>query len=150
MTSIDFDKLSEEVIAILEKEPSVVIATSQDNKVTARTMSHVNDGLAIYFQTSDSSEKFTQIKANPQIAIAVSNMQIEARAEICGRPGACPEFIRLFKAKYPRYYEMYTNREDEVLIKAEPAKIKLWKYVSGAPCCEIADVFGKMAYRENQ
>ena len=91
-----------------------------------------------------------QLKNNPQIALAVSNLQIEAKAQICGHPSANSDFIRLFKAKFPRYYKMYTNREDEVLIKAEPVKIKMWKYIDGMPCCEIADILQQSAYRENQ
>jgi len=40
---IDYDKLKNEIISILEHEQSIVLATSVDGKVTARTMSHVND-----------------------------------------------------------------------------------------------------------
>jgi len=60
MVEVNFDKLSNEVISTLEKETSIVLATSLNNKVTARTMSHVNDGLTIYFQTGNTSEKFNQ------------------------------------------------------------------------------------------
>ena len=149
MTKIDFDKISEEVISILEKEQSIVLATAANDKVTARTISHVNDGLTIYFQTGTSSEKFQQMKSNPNTAFAVGNMQIEAVVEICGHPNKNPHFIELYKAKFPRYFELYTNHEDEIVIKAIPQKVKFWKYFDGAPCCEMVDLIHRKAYREN-
>ena len=149
MIEIDFDKITGEVVSILEKEQSIVLATSSNDNVTARTMSHVNDGLTIYFQTGASSEKYQQIKINPNIAFAVGNMQIEAVAEICGHPNETPHFIELYKTKFPGYYELYTNHKEEVLIKATPRKIKFWKYIDGAPCVETIDLTNKKAYREN-
>ena len=144
----DYDALIKESVSFLENEHSIILATSAGDKVTARTMSHVNDGLDIYFQTGNRSEKFTQIKANPQIAFAAGNMQIEAIAEILGRPGINPKFIDLYKKKFPRYYEVYTNREDEAVIKAIPIKITFYKYIDGKPCRDILDLTLIKAYRE--
>ena len=148
MISIDFELLSEEFIALLGKEQSIVLATSEGQKVTARTMSHVNDGLDIYFQTGNTSEKFKQIKANPRIAFAIGNMQIEAIAEILKHPQDNPHFINLYKAKFPQYYNLYTNSEDEVLIKAAPTKAAFYKYIDGKPCKDTLDLKTKKAYRE--
>ena len=148
MIALDFDSLSKDFINTLEKEQSIVLATSSKDSVTARTMSHVNDGSDIYFQTGNTSEKFKQIEANPKIAFAIGNMQIEAFAEILGHPKQNPLFIDLYKIKFPRYYEMYTNFEDEVLIKAIPTKVAFYKYIDGKPCKEILDLKMKKAFRE--
>lgn len=148
MITINFELLSKEFIALLEKEQSIVLATSAGDKVTARTMSHVNDGLDIYFQTGNTSEKFKQIEANQRIAFAIGNMQIEAIAEILKLPKDTPHFINLYKAKFPRYYDLYTNSEDEVLIKAVPTKVAFYKYIDGKPCKETLDLKTKEAYRE--
>ena len=137
---LDYEMLVKEAISFLEKEQSLVLATSTDDNVTARTMSHVNDGLDIYFQTGDASKKFMQIQANPRIALAVGYMQIEAFAEILGHPGDNPRFIDMYKAKFPRYYEKYTNHPDEIVIKANPTKISFYKYVDGTPCKDILDI----------
>lgn len=59
---LDYEEIKHEIVSILEKEQSIVLATSFNNKVTARTMSHVNDDLAIYFQTGGNSEKSQQIE----------------------------------------------------------------------------------------
>ena len=92
MTVLDFDLLAKEFVASLERAGSITLATSINDKVTARTMSHVNDGLDIYFQTGNTSVKFRQIESNRNIAFAVGNMQIEAFAEILGHPSQNPHF----------------------------------------------------------
>lgn len=148
MNTIDFELLTKEFINILENEQSIVLATSAGSKVTARTMSHVNDGSDIYFQTSNTSEKYRQIESNRNIAFAISNVQIKAVAEIQKHPQETPIFINLFKLKFPRYFDLYTNNKDEVLIKAIPTKVTFFKYIAGKPCREILDFETKKAYRE--
>jgi len=147
MEKIDYSTLYSEIEKILAKEQSIVLATSFDNKVTARTMSHVNDGLTIYFQTDKTSVKAEQIKNNTQIALAVGNIQIEAIAEVCGHPKEHRLFSDLYKSKYPHYYDIYSSLEDEIVIEANPIKITLYKYVNGKPCREILDITHKNAYR---
>ena len=148
MQVINYDILSSEAENILAAEKSIVLATSVNDKVTARTMSHVNDNLIIYFQTGNASEKCEQIKLNPQIAFAVGNIQIEAVAELCGHPHNHALFSNLYKSKYPAYYDKYSSREDEIVIKALPLKITLYKYIDGRPCRDILDLKQKSAYRE--
>lgn len=148
MKLLDFDVLFKEFIITLEKEQSMVLATSSNDKVTARMMSHVNDGIDIYFQTGNESEKLKQIETNPRIAFAIGNVQIEAFAEILGHPIQNPNFIELYKTKFPRYYELYTNSDDEVLIKAIPIKVAFYKYIDGKPCKDTLDLKSKKVYRE--
>ena len=147
MTVLDYDALAQEVIAALSREKSIVLATSAAGRVTARTMSHVNDRLTMYFQTGNTSDKYQQITANPNIALAVRNMQIEATAEICGHPSQNFHFCELYKQKFPQYYELYTNYADETVIKASPVKIALYKYIDGVPCRDILDIEQQKAYR---
>lgn len=48
---LDAVELEIEIINILEKEKHLVLATCSEGHVTARTMSHVNAGMDIFFQT---------------------------------------------------------------------------------------------------
>ena len=146
MLSIDYNVLKDEIISILNRERSIVLATSYENKVTARTMSHVNSGLDIYFQTGGDSVKAEQIKNNPQIAFATANMQIEATAEICGGTYDALSFLDMYKVKFPEYYKMYSSIPDEIVIKASPSKITLYKYIDGKPCREVLNVLQEKAY----
>ena len=147
MTAIDYDALTKEIISILEKETLIVLATAAGDKVTARTMCHVNDGLEIYFGTSNRSQKYEQIKANPHVAFVVGNMQIEAVATICGHPGTNPEYIKIYNAKFPHLAGLYPPREDDVVIKCSPTKMTLYKFIDG-PAWDILDLKQKKAYRE--
>ena len=147
MTTIDFDVLTKEIICILEKEQLIVLATTSGDKVTARTICHVNDGLDIYFGTSNTSQKYEQINANPNVAFVLGNMQIEAVATICGHPSKNPEFTKIYNAKFPHLVGLYPPREDDVVIKCTPTKIALYKFV-GKPSWDILDLNQKKAYRE--
>lgn len=147
MIAIDFDTLSKEIIQILEKEQSIVLATSADNKVTARVMCHVNDGLDIYFGTSNTSEKYKQLSINPEVAFAVGNMQIEAVATICGHPSKNPEYNKIYNAKFPHLAGLYPPHEDDVVIKCVPTRIVLFKY-DGKPYWDILYPDKKEAYRK--
>lgn len=139
---LEFEKLKNEIIESLNKEQSIVLATSLADKVTARSISHVNDGLVICFQTSKDSEKAKQIEQNANIAIAASNIQIEAKAELCGCTTETQnkDFIEKFKNKYPEYHKMYSNLPDEVVFKAQPLKIKVYKYLDGVPTIIVLNV----------
>jgi len=144
---LDFIVLQEEIIGIIERLESITLATSSDDKVTARTMSVVNDGLVVMLQTGSNSEKAQQIKENPNVAFAAQNMQIEAIAQISGHPNESQFFIDKYKSKYPQYHAQYTNSPDEILVTATPTKISLYKYVDGKPCIDVLDVKENKAYQ---
>jgi len=145
---LDYKFLALEKEKLLENAQSVVLATSADNKVTARTMSYVNDGLLIMFQTGEYSEKATQMKQNSRVALATGNMQIEAEATFNEHPNKNRVFLEKYKTKFPKYYAMYTNLHDEILVIARPTKISLYKYVDGNPCIDVLDLENKNAYRK--
>jgi len=145
---LDYKNLASEIEKLLENAQSVVLATSADNKVTARTISHVNDELLIMFQTGEYSEKATQMKLNSRVALATGNMQIEAEATFNEHPRKNSVFVDKYKEKFPKYYAMYTNLHDEILVKTRPIKISLYKYINGKPCIDILDVENKNAYRK--
>lgn len=147
---LEFNQLKDEIVKILEREKSITLATSANNKVTARTMSHVNEDLTIYFQTGGSSEKAQQIEQNPNVAFAVANIQIEAIARKYGHPMESKNkgFADKYKDKFPAYFEKYTNLPDEILFGAYPLKIKMYKYVDGNPTIIVLDIQENRAYLE--
>lgn len=144
---IDYKALSDGIIKILENAQSIVLATTSNNKVTARTMSPVNDGLTILFQTGCNSEKARQIKENSNVSFTVDNLQIEAAAEIHGHPTENTLFIEKYKTKFPNYFSHYTNNPNEILIIARPTKITVYNYIDGKPCREILIINENKAYR---
>ena len=149
MKKLDFYSLCKEAARKLESEKSIVLSTASGNKVTARTISHVNDGLKIMIQTGGNSEKALQIKENPHVAFAISNIQIEAVATLCGHPldAQNSHFVERYKQKFPQYFEAYTNHPDEILLCFQPMKITFYKYINGQPCRDILDILNQEAYR---
>lgn len=63
-----------------------MLATSRDERVTARTVSHATKGLYFYILSWDHHEKILQIKENLNVALARDNISIEGVAEILGKP----------------------------------------------------------------
>ena len=149
MKKLDFDLLCQEAIEKLETEKSIILSTAFGNKVTARTMSHVNDGLKMMVQTDRNSEKAVQIKENPHVAFAISNIQIEAVATLCGHPldAQNHRFIELYAQKFSQYLGKYTNHPDEILLCFQPTKITFYKYINGQPCKDVLDIINQDAYR---
>ena len=147
MAELDFNALSEDVTGILAKEGKMVLATSSGDRVTARTINHVNDGPDIYFGTSNLSCKYQQLIANPNVAIVIGGMQIEAVAAPCGHPGDNAELWKQYHAKFPHLAGAYPSRPDDVVIKCTPQKIVLFRYIGGA-VWDTLDLVEKKAYRQ--
>ena len=147
---IDTLELEKEVITLLEREKYLVLATCSGDRVTARSMSHINIGLDVFFQTDKKFLKVKQINQNPRVALCISNLQIEGIAEFQEYPSDEENirFYELYKQKHPNSFEMYSGIKDEIVLKIQPTLITLWKYVAGKPCRDYLNNHEKIAYRE--
>ena len=124
------------------------MSTCSHNKVTARSMAIINDGLKILFQTSGLSEKIRQLNENHNVALSAGNIQVEAVAQITKNPDELEMFISKFKAKYPGYYTKYSGLPNEVTVVCVPVRFALYRFVDGKPCTDVLDVSKNRAYRE--
>ena len=118
-----------DVIKALESEKSIILATCADNRVTMRTMSHVNEGLTVYFQTGKDYLKCRQIGINPNVAIAVGGYDMEGKAALLGHPSDTENefFIKLFEAKHTQYANGWSKKPEEIVVKIDVC--------SHAQCC---------------
>ncbi len=146
MEELNIIELSNEIEEMLRSQENIVLATCANSKVTARMMSYINDGLTILFSTSKNSEKAEQIKQNPNVALAMGNLKIEAVAEHFGHPRGHSFFLKEYPKKFPHLGEIYPENPNDLLIIAKPVKISLFKYL-GKPCEDILEVEDKHAYR---
>jgi len=130
MRETSYIELLNEVIEILRNTKEIVIATCHKGRVTARTVYCICDDVHIYFITSKAYTKYKQIKANPNIALSINNIQIEGEAEILGHP--LDKENDYFKAiceknkDYIEYYKKYSNYKNSIVIKANPVLITLY------------------------
>ena len=100
-----------DVIKALETEKSIILATCADNHVTIRTMSHVNEGLTVYFQTGKDYLKCRQIGINPNVAISVGGYDMEGKAKLSGHPlDAENEFLLSFLKQNILSTQMYGQK----------------------------------------
>jgi uncharacterized pyridoxamine 5'-phosphate oxidase family protein len=147
MEYLDYMELSNEIIEKLIAEQTIILAACADDKVTARAMAHINDGLDILFATNRNSEKIKQMERNPNIALAIDNLKVEAEAELFGHPKGHSFFILEYPKKFPHLGSIYPEKPDDILVIARPKKISLFKYL-GKPCEDVLDVINNCAFRK--
>ncbi len=99
-----------------------------------------------YFGTSNKSQKYAQLRANPQVALAIGNIQIKATATDCGNPSANPDYQKIYNAKFPHLGGLYPPTEEDVVIRCEPSEIVVYKF-TGEASWEVLDPVQHTAYR---
>ncbi|MEE8570068.1 MAG: hypothetical protein V3S97_03600 [Candidatus Bathyarchaeia archaeon] len=136
---IPYEELEKEFIAELSELGSEdlgsergVLATSQDDYVTARRMRLLSDGLTLYGWTLRSYRKVEQIIANPNVSVVVEYIQIDGVGSVKGHPTDEPEFLELIRKKLPHRYDNLVKRwrtkSDRVVIEIIPKRIAILKY----------------------
>ncbi len=145
---LDFERLREEKVRFLEEHHTIVLATSRDDKVTARTVSYSTEGLDFYILSWDHHEKLFQIKENPNVALARDNISIKGFAEILGKPldEKSARGGEIIKKKRPKEFEIYSRIPGMVIMKVTPTYIKSWVRVDGKFFIEHLDLESKRAY----
>lgn len=140
---IDFWKKASEFFRDFGTHETMVLSTSQNDKVSSRMMSVILLDGALLFQTDRNSKKYSQIKVNPNVALCANNIQIEGICKEIGKPADNAEFCKLYKKFYPSAYELYSNSEREVLFYVEPVFIQKWIYENGKPYIETWDFISR-------
>ena len=99
----DYESVKNQVAEFLASKPAIVLATSLDGRVTARTVSMASEGLDVYFMSWGHHTKCIQIRGNPRVALCRDNVQIEGLAEILGSPleETNQRYTELLRRKYP-------------------------------------------------
>ncbi|MDR2687757.1 MAG: pyridoxamine 5'-phosphate oxidase family protein [Oscillospiraceae bacterium] len=146
MEELDYGALEAEIEKMLRKAKEIVLATGAGDHVTARMMAPLSEGLTVMMATGGGSQKAAQIRQNPNVALAVGNLKMEAEAELFGHPGGHPTFLKDYAKKFPLYAKVYRSAPEDVLIIARPKKIALYKF-AGKPCEDVLLPEEKRAYR---
>jgi general stress protein 26 len=132
-TNLDYGELEQAIIQQLKKTLVGALATAEGDFVTARQMMLISDGLTINFMTTNFTRKYKQILVNPNVAIAMGNIQIEGVASIKGRTsdkenvGFLEAFERLSPETYKNYRDFCQDPETTMhLIQVTPKRIALF------------------------
>ena len=148
---IDYQKLEQETLETLEKNKTWILSTSFIDKITSRSMSTINIGMSIYFQTNRKYPKYIQMTKNPNVTLCTGNTSIEGTAVEIGSwtDEENKDLMELYQTKHTSSYSRYGNLDGQVVFKITPKKVSYWKYSSadGEPYREILYVDRKMAER---
>ena len=154
-TKLHYDDLKQEIIKELQKHEFGYLATSEKDHVTNRMIRIIADGLTIWSFTGQENRKYKQIMANPNIAFAVGNLQIEGVAALKGHvlDEANATYHSVYREKYPESYEhnyaTYFQLPEIRLMEFSPRRLVLFK--TKGPISEtyydILDTVKKEAHR---
>jgi general stress protein 26 len=150
-TELKFDDLKEEKIRMLAENQFIVLATSLNNRVTARAVRYASEGLTIVFATLTNLKKVVQIRANSKVALCLNNASIEGTAELFSEQEEEGKRLeKIIKKKHPGYLEWWYARtppEQEVYVKVTPTLIVSYVFKDETPFLEYLDLPNKKAYQ---
>lgn len=129
MKNLDYEKLKQEVIDVLENSKSIVLATCSNNRVTAREVYFASNEFKIFFITSSAFDKCKQIQKNSNVALCLGNIQMEGIATILGHPTLEEnrDAVTTCLNKSRNDFEQYFKYKNIVLIEVIVKRIALWK-----------------------
>jgi len=145
---LDFESLKQEAIEAIERNKTMILATSANDHVTARAVSCINIDVKIFFQTSTEMIKYKQMEKNTNISLCFSNIAIEGTVRFLNHPLKEKDFIERYKKEHNGSYNLYSFLRSEIVIEVEPKKITFWKYFDGKPCRDFLDMEAQIATRE--
>ena len=144
MKELSADALRQDIARRLEKQTSLVLATSSHDRVTARTVYCVSEGLTVYIITSRAYLKYKQMQQNPAVALCFDNVQLEGLARALGHPATAENEALLRRcAQFSEAFWHWAKYKSAVLIAVETTRAELWQ--SGAR--ETLDVAAGKACR---
>lgn len=134
----------------LKTNQFMVLATSAQNRTTARTVSCCILNEHIYFQTAVHCLKFRQLMENPQVALCFDNVQIEGIAADKGHPleQQNKEICQLYQACYESSFRKYSASAEERILEVQITRAVRWLYKDGMPFRQILDFTKKTARKE--
>ena len=134
----------------LGEDKIMVLATSENDVITARSMSFIIYNYKFYFQTDLTMKKAEQIAANSRVAICYQNYQIEGICREIGRPLDEENnfFAELYRKHYGGSYRKYSHKANERVYEVFPTKITVWDYEDGNPYRDCFDFRNKIYKRE--
>lgn len=130
------DKVSQ-FFEVIKAEMTVILATASGNSVTMRVVSPVcYDGKILIFTSSD-SQKYRQLKENPNCCVSAGAFFARATAEFCGATmlDKNEALRKVYSAKFPGAFDeglAFGGRDaDFVLLK--PTKLTGWAFENDIP-----------------
>ena len=129
-----------EIFNQLQDHGKLILATTDNNKVSARNMSFIIYKQCFYFQTDIAFRKYKDIQTNNHVALCIDNIQIEGLCKELCHPSEHEMFKTLFQKYSSSSFEAYTFLPSERLFVIEPTFIQRWNYVNNLAVIEQLDI----------
>jgi general stress protein 26 len=145
---LDYEHEKDRVLGFLENKHAIVLATSLEGRVTARTVSFANDGLAILFMSWGHHTKCAQIRGNPRVALCRDNVQMEGVAEILGSPldERNQRYADILREKYPENHALFAHDPGMVIVRVLPTSITVFGKSDDQFCLKCLDAESETIY----
>jgi len=146
----DFEKIRSEILTLFSENRGMILATSLNDRVTARHISFVNEDLDIYFTSWDHNKKIIQMKGNPNVALNLNNVQIEGKAEVftCVFDEKFKDIQDLFRSKFGAVWlDRFSHIKELILVKVIPEKIVKFETINKRFQLQNVDCKNKKVYQ---
>ena len=150
---LDYKKSKNKLLSFLEKKENsvMVLATSSNNIVIARSILVCNIDLDIYFFTWKHSRKCTQLSNNNRVSLCKDTVEIEGTARILGPMKSVKNkrILELFKQKNPSGIKRWEDKPNMIIVKIKPTFASIDGYfIENDSFIEYIDLIKQKAYRE--
>ena len=140
--------MKNEIINILDKNQYITFASINNNRIKARTVDYVNNGINIGFFTWNYTNKIDDILANNKTALCVNNIQVEGYAYIDKNILKNDnEIINNYKIKLPEIYDKFINLKDICFIIIKPILFIMMSYENNKLFLDYLEIEKNIAYR---
>ena len=150
---LDFQAQRERFVRFLDNRENrtMVLATSCDNRVTARYVLVASQGLDMYFFTWGHSRKCDQIRKNPRVALCTGQVQVEGTAEILGglTDEVTKESAAILINQYPEAVARWQDRPNMVIIRVRPTFAMTGASSTDERSLDYLDLENEVAYSES-
>jgi general stress protein 26 len=150
---LDYDLLKNKLLSFLENKESslMILATSSNDVVMARSVLVCNEDLDLYLFTWKYSRKCTQIKHNNLVSLCKDKVEIEGTAKILGllTSNKNNKILNLLKQRFPDAIKIWENKSSMVIIKVTPIFARVDGYfIDDDSFNEYIDISKQYAFRE--
>lgn len=144
---LNYENLKNEIISNLENNRNWVLSASLNGHVSSRSMSIINQGLDVFFQTNKCYLKHNQMKENNNVSLCFNNISIEGIAEEIGnwKDEKNKDLLELYKSVHLSSFNAYGLLDGQVVYRIIPKKIKIWKYINGNPIRQNLYIYEEIA-----
>ena len=113
----------------------MVMATSYQDQVTARTMSLVVHEEKLYFISNANTPKITQLKNNPRAAFCLDGIRILGQVSWKGHPAdaANQAVAAVHQAAFPFWFNRFKDMPDAILVEITPESGSFAIHQEGGP-----------------